>query len=196
MWHFYFKGLCMIPSWDDKYSIHNEEIDDQHKKLFSLAKKAYIYANRNISKDDMKGIISEFFEYMKEHFTKEEEFMQRIGYPDLPEHARIHKNIVVSMSNLIKTTRNINDMKENLIVIAERWLLEHILQQDLKIEEWRRANISKQELAKTQSPDTKYDYICGCDGKIHKISQAVHNNILSGKKYSCTVCKQAIRHKD
>lgn len=36
----------MIPVWDDKYSIGNNGIDKQHKKLFELAKKAYIYANK------------------------------------------------------------------------------------------------------------------------------------------------------
>lgn len=29
----------MIPDWDDKYSIGNDEIDAQHQKLFKLAKK-------------------------------------------------------------------------------------------------------------------------------------------------------------
>ncbi len=29
----------MIPVWDDKYSVGNNGIDKQHKKLFELAKK-------------------------------------------------------------------------------------------------------------------------------------------------------------
>lgn len=32
----------MIPIWDAKYSINNDEIDAQHQKLFELARKAYI----------------------------------------------------------------------------------------------------------------------------------------------------------
>ena len=36
----------MVPSWDDKYSIGNSDIDLQHQKLFELAKKSFIYANK------------------------------------------------------------------------------------------------------------------------------------------------------
>ena len=58
----------MVPSWDDKYSIGNSDIDLQHQKLFDLAKKSFIYANKNVSREEIRGIVAEFFEYMKEHF--------------------------------------------------------------------------------------------------------------------------------
>lgn len=32
----------MLPEWDQKYSINNEKIDEQHKKLFELAFKFQI----------------------------------------------------------------------------------------------------------------------------------------------------------
>ncbi len=28
----------MLPKWDNSYSVHNAKIDEQHKKLFKLAK--------------------------------------------------------------------------------------------------------------------------------------------------------------
>lgn len=39
-----------MPDWDEKYCIASAAIDDDHKCLFELAKKAYIYASKNISK--------------------------------------------------------------------------------------------------------------------------------------------------
>ena len=35
---------------DEKYCIVSTVLDDEHKRLFELAKKAYIYASKNISK--------------------------------------------------------------------------------------------------------------------------------------------------
>ena len=39
-----------MPDWDEKYCIAGAAIDDEHKRLFELAKKAHIYASKNISK--------------------------------------------------------------------------------------------------------------------------------------------------
>ena len=50
----------MVPSWDDKYSIGNSDIDLQHKKLFDLTKKSFIYANKNISREEIRNIVVEF----------------------------------------------------------------------------------------------------------------------------------------
>ncbi|AVK81897.1 bacteriohemerythrin [Campylobacter fetus] len=183
----------MIPVWDDKYSIGNNGIDKQHKKLFELAKKAYIYANKNISRDDIRNIITEFFEYMKEHFRDEEVYMELIEYPYLEQHAAIHKDIISSMSNLIKTAKNVNDLKENLVVIAEKWLLEHILHHDIRIEEWRKLQLNNPNKPSTTK---KYKYTCGCPNKIHIVSIAIHNKIIKGKKYSCMICNSEIKIKD
>lgn len=121
---------------------------------------------------------------MKEHFVHEEEYMKSIGYPVLPSHAKIHKEIVHSMAELITTTKNINEMKENLVTIAKNWLLDHIMQEDMKIEEWHK-NSSKEFFV----------YVCGCSGKNHKVPLATHNKILAGSKFVCTACNQAVRQK-
>ena len=72
------------------------------------------------------------FEYMKEHFKDEQEYMDLIGYPYLKEHTMMHKDIIASMASLIKTFKNVNDLKENLSLIAEKWLVDHILKEDAK----------------------------------------------------------------
>ncbi|MCI7247347.1 MAG: bacteriohemerythrin [Campylobacter sp.] len=178
----------MMPDWDEKYCIGSAVVDDEHKRLFELAKKAYIYASKNVSKEQMKEIVTEFFNYMKEHFAHEEEYMKSIGYPALPAHAKIHKEIIHSMSDLITKIKNVNEMKENLVTIAKSWLLEHIIQQDMKIEEWHRKNKDVNVV--------EYDYVCGCPGRVHKISHAIHLKIVDeGKNFKCTACDQVIKQK-
>ena len=97
-----------------------------------MLKKSFIYANKNISREEIRNIVVEFFEYMKEHFKDEQEYMDLIGYPYLKEHTMIHKDIIASMASLIKTFKNVNDLKENLSLIAEKWLVDHILKEDAK----------------------------------------------------------------
>ena len=97
-----------------------------------LLKKSFIYANKNISREEICNIVVEFFEYMKEHLKDEQGYMDLIGYPYLKEHTMIHKDIIASMASLIKTFKNVNDLKENLSLIAEKWLVDHIFKEDAK----------------------------------------------------------------
>ena len=97
-----------------------------------LLKKSFIYANKNISREEICNIVVEFFEYMKEHLKDEQGYMDLIGYPYLKEHTMIHKDIIASMASLIKTFKNVNDLKENLSLIAEKWLVDHTLKEDAK----------------------------------------------------------------
>lgn len=73
----------MLPTWDDSFSVHNEKIDKQHQKLFELANYAYICADRQISRAEIRQLLQGFFEYMNEHFQSEENYMRSIGYPRL-----------------------------------------------------------------------------------------------------------------
>ena len=97
-----------------------------------LLKKSFIYANKNISREEICNIVVEFFEYMKEHFKDEQEYMDLIGYPYLKEHTMMHKDIIAGMASLIKTSKNVSDLKENLSLIAEKWLVDHIFKEDAK----------------------------------------------------------------
>lgn len=161
----------MVPSWDDKYSIGNSDIDLQHQKLFDLTKKSFIYANKSISREEIRNIVVEFFEYMKEHLKDEQGYMDLIGYPYLKEHTMIHKDIIASMASLIKTFKNVNDLKENLSLIAEKWLVDHILKEDAKIEKWRQSQLQYAESGVVEKK--LYQCTCNCPHKIHLVSSHI-----------------------
>ncbi|EDJ1536306.1 TPA_asm: chemotaxis protein [Campylobacter jejuni] len=65
-------------------------IDIQHQKLFELAGKVEFMFDKPVYKDDVKALLAEFFNYMKDHFNDEEKYMKLIRYPDLEEHKRNH----------------------------------------------------------------------------------------------------------
>lgn len=193
----------MLPKWDNSFSVHNAKIDEQHKKLFELTAKVEIVSDRSVSKNEVKELLAEFFNYMKDHFNDEEKYMQLIGYPELEEHRRIHKEIIQTMINLIKSIKSTNDLKEKLYIIAKKWLLEHILYEDMKVEQWRSSSLSTDqgddvsfEAADDEENDKPHFYLyqCDCKGKIHDVPYAIHQKIeLQGHKFNCKVCKKAIK---
>lgn len=193
----------MLPVWDDSFSVHNEKIDEQHKKLFELAGYAYICADRQISRTEIKQLLKGFFDYMREHFDDEEEYMRSIGYPRLEAHHRIHEEIIAGFSEVVKTTSNTNELKEKLGIIAKNWLLQHILKEDMQIEEYRSQAESQGTLPKAAPPKPKVSpekakvmkaqYVCGCANKKHIITLLVHQKIEDGKHFNCKTCKQPMQ---
>ena len=113
-------------------------IDEQHKKLFELAGAVEDIAEHAVSKGKIKELLSEFFHYMRDHFSDEEKYMESINYPELEPHRKIHKEIIKSMVHLIGSIKTTNDLKERLYLISKQWLLEHILFEDMKISEFVR----------------------------------------------------------
>ncbi|MCR8698485.1 bacteriohemerythrin [Campylobacter sp. LMG 7929] len=187
----------MLPKWCDKYSIHNEEIDKQHQKLFELAANVEMISDKPIHKGQIKFLLADFFNYMKEHFAEEEKYMAKIGYPELANHQKIHKSIIQSMIDLIQNLKSTNDLKEKLNIIASKWLLEHILREDMKIEKWHQAQLSKKN-KNTNLGELQefYEYICSCTDKIHKVPYEIHQKIqTTNTNYKCKACQEAVRPK-
>lgn len=128
----------MSIEWQERFSLHHEKIDLQHKELFRLAKHVSKLDEETTTKEDIASIFKEFFNYMKEHFTDEEAYMQSIGYPALAKHQELHQAIIHDVTSILKEKKNIIAMQESIKIIARKWLIEHILENDLKIEQWRK----------------------------------------------------------
>ena len=119
----------MLLEWDDKYSVKNYLIDEQHKKLFELANMADNMIGKQTDPAEIKKILAALFEYMRTHFHDEEVYMENIQYPSLELHKEKHKQIVTEMTTLVRNMKY--DFKQQLVVIMEQWLLRHILQEDM-----------------------------------------------------------------
>ncbi|EPR4192916.1 bacteriohemerythrin [Campylobacter jejuni] len=191
----------LIPTWNEKYSIHDTMIDIQHQKLFELAGKVEYLIDKPVYKDEIKNLLAEFFNYMKDHFYEEERYMELIKYPDIETHKKIHKHIIQSMIELIKNIKSANDLKEKLYLAVKKWLLEYMLYEDMKVEQYRRSSlaseddkeVSFEEEGDEELENAVYLYICKCSGAIHDVPFGIHEKIkLQGKKFKCKKCREAL----
>lgn len=125
-------------SWRDEYLIGYTPVDKEHKKLFEIAGRAFsaVVGNEKIAK--IKSIIQELISYTKIHFQHEEKYMQKINYIQLKEHQNLHKNIIISMNNFLKTVnqKEINELEKDLAHFIEQWFITHIVYEDKKISQW------------------------------------------------------------
>lgn len=107
------------------------------------------------------------------------------------------------MIDLIKNIKSTNDLKEKLYTVSKKWLLEHILYEDMKVEQYRRSSLSSEDDSEVSFEEVKeekddetalYFYTCECVGQIHDVPFGIHQKIqLKGAKFKCKKCKMAIQ---
>ena len=119
--------------WDNRYRLGIDNIDDQHEKLFELVNRLFELEETSNYKEALRTILYEFSDYMKTHFSDEEEYMSEIGFPKLEEHKKLHQDIIESLTQIISTPAKLSIIKSKMKIVSKRALIDHIMHEDTKI---------------------------------------------------------------
>lgn len=138
----------MLPSWKPQYSVNHSELDAQHQELFRLALNVYTLSPQRATKENIRGLLKNFYMYMQKHFNEEEAYMKEIGYEGLEEHCAYHADIIESMNGILQQSHSFLQMQASMRKIVRVWLVEHILVHDMRYEAWRK--VKRRETAKTK----------------------------------------------
>jgi hemerythrin len=119
----------------EEYKIGVEQIDEQHKKLFELADKAYVLLKDEFAidkYDKIVEIIQELKDYTVFHFKSEEEYMESINYKRMFTQKVEHDQFIKKLETI--DLRNIDENQDESLVemlnFLNNWLTEHILRND------------------------------------------------------------------
>ncbi|WP_333804005.1 bacteriohemerythrin [Sulfurospirillum sp.] len=126
----------MMPQWNDKYKLDHDLLDQQHKELFKLANFVYNLDPTSTKKNEVATLFKAFYQYMDTHFKDEEAYMASISYPLLDEHKKLHQEIIANLNHILKTKKTVQELQASMKYAAQKWLSEHILENDLKIIAW------------------------------------------------------------
>ena len=120
-------------TWSDKYSIGNDEIDNQHKMLFDILNRLFdICVGRNKT-DTVEEVMNELVSYTNYHFKFEEQYMRDVGYKDLNKHIEQHNYFTIEIK--IANRRQLQDKcctDNKLIEFLSNWLIQHVTEEDIK----------------------------------------------------------------
>jgi len=133
-----FSKLKKTFGWKDIYSVKNENIDKEHKKLFDIASNAFKEVQEKEKVNKIRVTLTELYNYMKIHFKNEEKYMEEIAYPKIKEHKKLHTNIINTLNSFIKDLPGLDIAiaEKELIKIIDIFLVQHIIQEDRKIISW------------------------------------------------------------
>ncbi len=127
--------------WNQVYTIGNESVDDQHKKLFSILNDLVDAIKTKKAKDILDKTIEELSNYTFYHFSAEEDYMEKIGYPELEDHKTFHKDLIEQLSDICNRIYGGHiDSTDELYRLLKDWIINHILNEDLKIKLFLESN--------------------------------------------------------
>jgi len=120
-------------TWDNKYSVNNEVLDNHHKALFDILNRLYNSCFEENESIVLSSIYEELVSYINYHFSAEEHYMRNRGYCDTDRHIIAH-NMFKERILLLQQDININNIvvTKELIVYLGNWLLNHVLVEDKK----------------------------------------------------------------
>ncbi|MDD4885131.1 MAG: bacteriohemerythrin [Sulfuricurvum sp.] len=119
--------------WDESYRLGIEGIDLQHIRLFEIVGRIAALDAISSTKEQLKEILGELSDYMREHFRDEEKYMQSIKYPDYEYHHKLHNEIIDFVKTSVSNAPSIAMIQTKLKFIIKKALIDHIVQEDTKI---------------------------------------------------------------
>ncbi len=125
------RASVTIIEWNDGMSVGVEDLDNDHRVLIDLINQLAGAESRQ-DRINLEAVLDELVDYTVFHFEKEEEYMERAGYPALTSHKRTHAALT---GQVLTIRRRVVEggqpgLGDEVLDFLSRWLREHILQAD------------------------------------------------------------------
>lgn len=129
-------------SWNDKFAIGIEAIDNDHKSLFDISEQLHEAYASGRSAEALDQLFKVLFDYVENHFRREEGVMERCGYPDLEAHRASHAALTEQVTDLYQRFKRGDEKVGDTGICLEilgflkNWLHFHILDEDMDIRDF------------------------------------------------------------
>ena len=120
-------------TWDEKYSVNNEVLDNQHKRLFVILNNLHQCCYAKAHSVTISSIVEELLSYASHHCETEERHLKRIRYKHIKDHVSEHR-LITDVIYKQQYKRDIKEVEITLETVSElgKMLIDHILKEDMK----------------------------------------------------------------
>jgi hemerythrin len=126
--------------WKNEYSVSNDEIDKQHKRLFEIGSELYVLlkSKKYDAYDDIVSVLDELEKYTVYHFDYEEKLMKKYGYAGYEEQKREHDAFIRKLEETNKLDIDEEQLvvMMDLVVFVANWITAHILKSDMQYKDF------------------------------------------------------------
>lgn len=113
--------------WKDEYSVGVKVLDDDHKKLIELLNQFKVAYDYQTSEEYERASLEALVNYTKFHFNREEDLMEKAGYPGLAEHKLQHQRMIREVDGFVeKYNEQGHEAMSDISDFLSAWLINHI----------------------------------------------------------------------
>ncbi len=119
----------MAIEWQKNLETGIDTIDDQHRELFSRFNRLLEACNAGKGRDEVLKVLLFLNDYIRSHFSAEEELQTRFSYPDYPSHQAQHNRFIQTVEEL---ERQFKEEGTTIALVIQtnhtmvNWLIQHI----------------------------------------------------------------------
>ena len=119
--------------WNSGYSVRIDEFDDQHRVLFQAIDDLLQAIQMGSTVETIEDVMARLMDFTRDHFAREERFLEEHGYPDLESHKREHGSFVNRIAEYQELIhRGEIRLSLTMLEFLVQWLTRHILGTDRK----------------------------------------------------------------
>jgi hemerythrin len=118
--------------WDESLSVKVKEIDEQHKKLFSIINSCCVELKDSGGKNNIRDVLMELIEFSRVHFSTEEKYFTQCDYLGAEEHIAEHNNMIVKVLDFKNRFDDGEDIMNELDSFLVDWWDNHLKKMDMK----------------------------------------------------------------
>ena len=122
--------------WTDDLATGVDEIDEQHRELFRRINSLLESCNQGKGKKEIDGVVRFLEDYVETHFSEEERYMTKYGFPSYSGHKSQHLEFIENLSGI---KRKLDEEGPGLVVVVTTnqmlvdWLKAHIRKLDKEL---------------------------------------------------------------
>lgn len=119
--------------WKNDYSVKNEILDGEHKKLIGIINELYISFMNREENEKLGEMLSKLQEYTIYHFSHEEELLKERNNPLSATHKAKHNDFIEKVKSMKeKHEKGTTEIKYEMMNFLRSWLTDHIIGTDKK----------------------------------------------------------------
>jgi hemerythrin len=120
--------------WDaEKYSIHVDKMDEEHKELVRLMNELYVQHSEKAAPEIIRGLVYSLGTAIELHFADEEAFFKKIpNYIAKEAHVKIHVDLLKRYKEHVAVFERDQKLTSDFFNFLKIWLIAHIGGVDMK----------------------------------------------------------------